>query len=151
LFADAPAPAQVLGLAVAGQWIHVEVALAVERDAGDYRVVERALDEIAETRFAGGQEHAPAPHDARDRATRLAVREVVGQLVRLPERFAEMPAADAAGDVELAADEVVPLAVERGEQRRFAGLEIDIRGTGRQVERADGVALDPRRLAHGHA
>src|SRR5262249_60453595 len=80
-----------------------------------------------------------------------AVREVVWQLVRLADRFAEMPAADAAGDVELAADEVVPLAVERGEHRGFAGLQIDIRGAGRQVERAYGVALDPRRLAHGHA
>src|SRR5215470_20266203 len=62
-----------------------------------------------------------------------------------------MPAADPAGDVELAAHEVVPLAVQRAEQRGLAGLEIDVRDAGGQVERTDRVALDRRRVADGHA
>ncbi len=62
-----------------------------------------------------------------------------------------MPAADTAGDVELGSDEIVPLAVQRAEQRRLAGLEVHVGGAGGQVERADGVPLDGRRLADGHA
>ena len=133
---------EVLRLAVVGERVDVEVELAVQRDAGQDGVVERPLGQVREARLAGDQQHPPAPHDAGDGGAGLAVRQLVRQLVRLAERLGQVPRADPAGEVQLAADHVVQLALERVEQRLLAGLQVDVGDPGRQVERPDGVALD---------
>ena len=127
-----PPRLQVLDLAVAGQRVHVEVPVAAQRDAGQHGVVERPLDEVGVARLPRGQQHAPAPHDAGDRATRLAVGQVVRQVVGLPERLGEVAGADPAGDVELAADHVVPLPGQRLQECRLARLEIKVGDAGRR-------------------
>ena len=148
--APAPAPVQVLCLAVAGQGVHVEVLFAGQRHAGEHRVVERALDEVGVARVSRRQQHAPAPHDAGDPSARLAVRQVAGQLVGQAERLGEVPGADAAGDVELALDHVLPLSCQCLQQQGLTRLEVEISGTRGEVERADSVPLDCGRLTHRH-
>src|SRR5207245_9581034 len=61
-----------------------------------------------------------------------------------------VPGAAAAGEVELALDHVAPLPVQGLPERPVARLEIKIGDAGREIERADGVALDRRGFAYGH-
>ena len=123
-----PAP---LGLAPAEQRIDVVEPLAVERDAAQKAVVQRPLDQVGEAGLARRQQHPPVPHDAGDGRARLAVRAFVRQLVRPAERLAVVARADAAGEVQLVVDEVLPLAVQRLEQR----LRRRSRGTRRRRRR----------------
>ena len=151
VLAHAPAAAEILGAAVAGERIDVEVALAVQRHAGQDRVVEGAVDEIREAALACREQHAPAPQDAGDRGARLVVGEVVRELVGLAEGLAQVARADAARHVELVAREIRPLAVERAQERGLPGLEVHVRDARGEIERADGMALELRRVADGDA
>jgi len=95
------------------QRVNVEEGVPLQGDAAEEPVVERALDQRGVARFARDPQQAPVPHDAGDGRAGLAVTGVVGQLVRLPERFIKVARARAAGDVHLAGGEVVPLAQHR--------------------------------------
>src|SRR5580698_5049843 len=81
------------------QRIYIEEALAVEPDAGQEAVVERALDEVGEPGLAGDEQHPPVPHDRGDRGAGLTVGAVGRQLERHAERLTLVPGSDPAGEV----------------------------------------------------
>ena len=133
------------------QRVHVGVAAAVEREAGEEAVVERALEQVGVARLARGEQHPPVPLHRGDRRARLAVAAVGRQLVGVAERLVAVVGAEAAGQVGLAAGHVGPPALHRREQLGLARLEVEVDDAGREVERPHAVALDLGRLAHGHA
>ncbi len=100
---------------VAGQRVGVEELVAVERDAGEEAVVDDALEHIDVLRVAVQQEHAVVPQGQRDRGAGLVVGLEVVELVGPGVALAGAVLADAAGEVELAADDVLPDAVDRGD------------------------------------
>src|SRR5437588_11445943 len=57
------AAAQELDVAVARERVHVEVPVTLQRDAGQHRVVERALADVGESRLDVGQQYDSAPHN----------------------------------------------------------------------------------------
>ena len=130
------------------QRVDVEELRAVERDARQETVVERALDQVGEAALAGDQKQAPVPHHARDRRARLAVRAIGRQLVRIADRLAGVARSDAAGQVHLRRGHVLPLGQRRGQQLAVAGLGVDVGDAGGEVERAHGVPDDRARAAH---
>src|SRR5262249_49626791 len=105
LLANAAAAPEILGTPVARQRVDVEVALAVERHAGEDGIVEGPVDEIGEATLARREQHSPAPQDAGDRGTGLVVGEIVGELVRLAERLAQVARAEPHGPLHLVAHE----------------------------------------------
>ena len=75
-----------------------------------------------------------------DRRAGLVVGGHVRQLVRLAERFAAARRADAAGEIELAGDEVVPDALARGAHLLVAGHRGDVGHARIHVDGAHRVA-----------
>src|SRR5690606_37465423 len=99
-------------------------------------------------RLAGEQGHALGPEDQADRRAGLGVALGVGQVEGGPETLDVGPGADAAGDVELGGDHVLPQPLAGGAERVVAGLGGEI-GHGRvQVHGAHGVAHGLGLLAH---
>ena len=94
------------------QRVVVEEAVAAQRHAGEYAVVEGAFHHVVVFGGAGGEEHAVVPVDVGDGRAGLAIGRVVVQLVVRPEAFALGAGADAAGDVKLAPGHVLPDAGE---------------------------------------
>ena len=88
--------------------IAVTIKRAVERHAGIDAVVQGALNDVGIFGFAGGGEHAPVPHHVADGRAAFAIGGEIGQLVRIAKGFALAASADAAGDVHLRRDQVVP-------------------------------------------
>ena len=93
------------------QGIGIEERAALERDAGDDTIVKGALQHIIILRFAVKQEESVVDIDVADGGAGLAIGRHVGQLEVASEGLAAGGAADAAGDVHLARDDVVPDAV----------------------------------------
>ena len=75
-----------------------------------------------------------------DRGARLVVRRHVRQLVVVAERFAFAARADAAGDVELPPDDVLPDAIDGVDVRLIAGERRDVGHARIHVGRAHRVA-----------
>ena len=80
------------------------------------------------------------PEGVGDRGAGLVVGRDVGQVVVVAEGLALAPGADAAGEVELARDDVVPQAVERAHVVRVAGERGDVGHRRVQVAGAHRVA-----------
>ena len=147
--APEPRPSGVVAVVAAGhvafpdlQRVGVDVALAVERQPGQEAVVERALDQVGVARLAGDHEHPPAEHHRPDRGARLAVAALVGQLVRVAERLVGVVRPDAAGDVRLGRDHLVPEPVGRRAEGLVAVLDVEVGHAGEEVDLSHRVPLD---------
>jgi len=81
--------------------------LAVDRQTADERVVDRLLVEIGVLRVVVGEVHLPLHEDFAAARAGLAVGVLAQRVVR-PEALGALAAADAAGQVVLAVDDVVP-------------------------------------------
>ena len=127
-------------LAVRLERVRIEERLAVERHAGEQAVEERALHHVDVLRIALEQEQAMVPEVHADRRAGFVVGGHVRQLVRLPERFAAARRADAAGEIELAGDEVIPDALAGGAHRLIAGDRGDVGHARVHVDGAHRVA-----------
>ena len=90
------------------QGVRVEEGLAVERDPGEEAVVERPLHHVDVPGVGVQQEQAVVPVVVADGGAGLVVGAQVGQLVVDPERLPGAGRADAAREVQLAADDVPP-------------------------------------------
>ena len=104
-------------VAAGGERIRVEKLLALQRHAGQHVVVERSLQHVDVLGVAVQQEHAVGPEAEGDAGARFAVGRDVRQLVVLAERLALAGRADAAREVQLFADDVVPQPVDRVDER----------------------------------
>ena len=131
------------------QRVGVEEAVALQRHAADEPVVERALQHVVVFRLAVEQEQAVVDVDIADGGARLAVGAHVGQLVVLAEGLAARRGADAAGDVELLRDDVVPDAVDGLDVALVAGQRGHVGHAGIHVGGAHGVAHGLVLLGHG--
>ena len=94
------------------QGIGIEEAVAAERHTADQTVVERALQHVVVFRVAMQQKQTVVHIDIADGSTRLAVGRHIRQLIVLAKGLAVAGGADAARDVELLADDIVPDAVD---------------------------------------
>jgi hypothetical protein len=111
--------------------------------------VQRALHLVGVAAAAGGQQQPPVPVEAGDRRAGLAVRTIRRQLERIPEGLVAMARPVRAGYVGLLRDGALPQPLHRLQQRRVAGLEVDVGHAGRQVELAHGVPDRLCGLPHG--
>ena len=138
--AGAAEPGAALVLAGGLERVRVEERLAVERDAREEAVVERPLHHVDVAGVGVEQEQAVVPVVVADGGAGLVVGAHVGQLVVEAERLAARGGADAAGDVELAADDVLPDAVDGSHVAVVAGEGGDVGHARVHVGRAHGVA-----------
>ena len=141
-------PGTALVLAVRLERVRIEESLAVERHARNEPVVKRALHHVDVFRVAVQQEQPVVPVVHADRRTRFVVRGHVRQLVVTSERFAGARRADAARDVELRADRVLPDRVDRFHVRRVPGQRRHIRHARVHVGGAHGMPDRFRLLDH---
>ena len=155
--AQARGGARVLGVRVRRlarhalvQRVGVEEAAAVERRRGGDDVEERPLGEVGVAHVAGGQQQPPRELDGGDAGAGLRVGAVGRQLEVLAEGLVGVARAHAAGQVGAPLDRALPLAHDRLQQLGVAGLDGDVDGAARQVQRAYGVAAEGVRLADRH-
>jgi hypothetical protein len=127
-------------LAAVGQGVGVEVALAVEADAGQDGVVEGVLQPVGVARLGGQGQHPGVPEDGADGGACLGVGGRVRQLVGLAEALAVVAGAETAADVRPGRPRVPPEVLEGLDQRRLARFQGDVGGARHVVHGADGVA-----------
>ena len=132
------------------QRVHVEEALAVHRHARQHGVVQGQLHDVRIFRHRADLQHTAGEERERDRRAGLRIRGVVRQVVVIGERFADVCAADAAGDVQLAVHDVAPQPIACGQQVGVAGqaghvghARVEVGGTHRMP---DGLSLLDDRL-----
>ncbi len=133
------------------QGIGVAKALAVQGDPAQQGVVHGLLIEIGIFGVVIGQVELVLEEDQAAAGARLAIGSVAQRVVR-PEAFRGLAAADAAGDIVLLVDHVVPQRRDRALVVDIAGFRGDIGHAGIEVGGAHGVAdgfvlLDRRQVA----
>ena len=121
---------------------------AIERAAGEDRVVQGPLDAVGVARIARRKQQPPAEHHARDRRAGLVVGDVRGQLERVPECLVAVAAADPPGQVHPGLDHVVPAPAHGIEQLLVAELGGRVDRTAVEVHLAHRVAGNRRRLSN---
>jgi hypothetical protein len=124
--ARAREPALPLGTAHGLERVRVEEPVAREREPREHPVVEAALEHVGAREVAVREEQAPAQQRVRDRRAGLGIGRRVRQLPAVAEGLARGARADAAGQVGLLSDRVVPGRRGRGQQLLVAGQRADI-------------------------
>ncbi len=88
-------------------------------------------------------------HHVGDRRAGLGIGEVGRELERVAEGLVLVPAAEPSGEIGPRGAHVTPAPVDRVEELPVAGLDGDVHHAGIEVQLADGMAGDARRLPHG--
>ena len=127
-------------LAVGLERVRIEEGIALERDACERRVVQRALQHVHVASVAREQEHPLVPVHVRDRRARFAVRCPVRELERVAERLVLVPRPHRAGDVQLPRHHIVPDPLDRGPVERVRVERRDVDHPRVHVGGADSMA-----------
>ncbi|CAM5650614.1 hypothetical protein SGRIM119S_03971 [Streptomyces griseorubiginosus] len=130
--------------------IDVQPAFAVQGDPGEEAVEQGALDQVGVAGAARQQRQAPTPLDRGDGGAGLAVRPLVGQLVRVAEVLLVVMGPEPSGEVGLGGGHRRPQPLRGGPQFLVPDLRRQIGGRGQQVQLPYGVPLDVGRLAQRH-
>ena len=133
------------------QRVDVEELVAGQRHPAQETVEQQAFHRVGVGDVAGREQLPPGPLHCADRRAGLGVRDVRGQLVRVAERFAVPPRAQAAGEVLLGGGHRRPLPGQRRAEPGIAAFGRDVGRTGREVHRPHRVAFRDARLAHRDA
>ena len=132
------------------QGVGVEEGPPVRARGGGDDVVRRALDQVGVPHVTGCQEQSPRHHRRRDPRTGLAVGAVRRQLPVLAEPLVLVPAAHAAGQVGPPGHGALPLPDDGIDQLVVRGVDADVDGRRREVQRPDGVPAPDVGLADRH-
>ena len=135
-------PRLAVVVAATGQRVHVEELRPIKRDARQRAVVEDAFDKVGEPPFPVQERQPVVPERDADRGARLAVGVVVRQVILAGETLPVALHADAAGDVHLISDDVLPqplhgvdvprIAVKRGQ---IGHRTVEVQKTDRVTDR----------------
>ena len=136
-------------LAAAFERIGIEEASAIHRHAADEAVVECAFEHVEVFALAVKQEEPVVDIHVADGRTGLGIGTHVGQFVVGPESLTVVGGPDAPRDVEFAAHDVVPDAVDGVYVGRVARERGHIGHAGIHVGRAHGMAHSLRLFEHG--
>ena len=135
-------PDPAVMLAGAFERVLIEEGLAVERQPGQRAIVERDFHDVGEASVGAAAEHAVRPEHQADRRAGLRIGALVGQIVVVGKALVGCRGSDAAGDVHLLGDEVVPERFEGLGQRVVAVLGGDVRHSRIEIHGAHGMPDD---------
>ena len=138
--AGAAEPGLARMLAGGLQRVGVEETVPFQRDAADEAIVQRALEHVIVLGVAVQEEHPVVHIHIADGGAGLAVGGHVREFVVLPEGLAHIRRADAAGDIQLLGNDVLPDAVDRVDVAPVAREGGHVRHAGVHVSCADSVA-----------
>ena len=123
------------------QRIHIEEALAVQRDSRQHTVIEFFLQDIRVPGIRFHFQHPPCKKCHTDAGAGLRVRRVIRKIIRKGKGFADMRSADPSGHVHVPADDVIPQALTCLLQGVILIQARVIRHSGIQVNRAHRMSL----------
>ncbi len=129
-----------LVLAVAGKRVGIEEAVAAEGDAREKPVVDDTFENVDVLAIAVQQKHAVIEEGVGNGGAGLEIGGLVREFVVLAEGFAMPAGADAAREVHLLRNDVVPDAVYGFQIVLVTRQRRDVRHAGIQVARANGVS-----------
>ena len=122
--------------------IHIEIVLAVQRQARQHAVVERGLHPIGVARLTRAGEQAPVPHHPRHRRARLGIGAAVGEFEGGAERLAGVVRTQAAGDIGLGRIGAVPQAPGRVPQVAVLEFQAGVGQPAGEINRPHRVPRD---------